>query len=246
MGVQGHCRSYVLRTVHCPGCKYFGICVFEECISLAQIGYQRAATNQLAPQAQFRPQAFEKCSALLHLDFEQTEYDPANLYRCQPECCFLEARIVSLLPADFNWIGSAACELCKRLQSADLSRTEVSEILGSTFAYMAPLDPSFNVGREEAEANTASTVFDLQASQAASYIPGSRVVIVTTGLVWDQKGQSHSALNTHMENVDFLISEEAQQDMDLKSAFAPAVPQQPFFRAMLGDPKQHIVLLFFL
>ena len=94
------------------------------------------------------------------------------------------------------------------------------------------------VGREEAEANTASTVFDLQASQAASHIPGSRVVIVTTGLVWDQKGQSHSTLNTHMENVDFLISEEAQQDMDLKSAFAPAVPRQPFFRAMLGDPKQ--------
>ena len=41
-----------------------------------------------------------------------------------------------------------------------------------------------------------------------------------------------------MENVDFLISEEAQQDMDLKSAFAPAVPRQPFFRAILGDPKQ--------
>ena len=94
------------------------------------------------------------------------------------------------------------------------------------------------VGREEAEANTASTVYDLQASHAASYIPGSRVVIVTTGLVWDQKGQTHSTLNTHMENVDFLISEEAQQDMDLKSAFAPAVPRQPFFRALLGDPKQ--------
>ena len=86
------------------------------------------------------------------------------------------------------------------------------------------------VGREEAEANTASAVYDLQASHATSYIPGSRVVIVTTGLVWDQKGQAHSTLNTHMENVDFLISEEAQQDMDLKSAFAPAVPRQPFFR----------------
>ena len=52
------------------------------------------------------------------------------------------------------------------------------------------------------------------------------------------KKESHSALYTHMENVDFLISEEAQQDMDLKSAFAPAVPRQPFFRAMFGDPKQ--------
>ena len=33
-----------------------------------------------------------------------------------------------------------------------------------------------------------------------------------------------------MENVDLLIGEEAQQDMDLKSAFAPTVPRQPFFR----------------
>ena len=40
------------------------------------------------------------------------------------------------------------------------------------------------------------------------------------------------------ENVDLLRSEEAQQDMDLKSAFAPTVPQQPFFRLLLGDPKQ--------
>ena len=94
------------------------------------------------------------------------------------------------------------------------------------------------VSREEAETNTACTEYDLRASDAASYIPGCHVVIVTTGLVWDQKGQTHSTLNTHMENVDLLISEEAQQDMDLKSAFAPTVPRQPFFRLLLGDPKQ--------
>ena len=41
-----------------------------------------------------------------------------------------------------------------------------------------------------------------------------------------------------MENVDLLISEEAQQDMDLKSAFAPAVPRQAFFRILLGDPNK--------
>ena len=93
------------------------------------------------------------------------------------------------------------------------------------------------VSREEAETNTACTAYDLRASDAAPYIPGCHVVIVTTGLVWDQKGQTHSTLNTHMENVD-LLSEEAQQDMDLKSAFAPAVPRQPFFRLLLGDPKQ--------
>ena len=94
------------------------------------------------------------------------------------------------------------------------------------------------VSREEAEANTACTSYDLRASEAAPYIPGCRVVIVTTGLVWDQKGQTHSTLNTHMENVDLLISEEAQQDMDLKSAFAPAVPRRAFFRLLLGDPRQ--------
>ena len=41
-----------------------------------------------------------------------------------------------------------------------------------------------------------------------------------------------------MEDVDILINEEAQQDMDLKTAFTPAVPRHPFFRAILGDPKQ--------
>ena len=134
-------RSYVLRTVLAPGCKHFGMCVFEECCSLVQLGAQGDAANQLAPQAQFRPRAFEKCSALRQICFEQTEYDPANLTRCLPECCFLEARIVSShLPADFTWIGPAACELCNRLQLVDLSRTDISEILGSTFAHSSQLE----------------------------------------------------------------------------------------------------------
>ena len=59
--------------------------------------------------------------------------------------------------------------------------------------------------REEAETNTACTVYDLRASDAAPYIPGYHVVIVTTGLVWD---------------------------------LARTVPRQPFFRLLLGDPKQ--------
>ena len=69
------------------------------------------------------------------LNFEKAEYDPTNLTRCLPECCFLEAGIVSLsLPPDFTWIGLAACERCLQLQSVDLSRTEISKMLGSTFA----------------------------------------------------------------------------------------------------------------
>ena len=46
-------RNYVLRTVTAPGCKYFGLWVFEECYSLAQIGDQSTTVNQLSPQAQF-------------------------------------------------------------------------------------------------------------------------------------------------------------------------------------------------
>ena len=98
------------------------------------------ATNQVAPQAQFRPRAFEKCTALRQINFEKAEYDPTNLTRCLPECCFLEAGIVSpYLPSDFTWIGPAACEHCARLQLVDLSRTEISEILGSTFAHCSQL-----------------------------------------------------------------------------------------------------------
>ena len=42
------------------------------------------------------------------------------------------------------------------------------------------------VSREEAETNTACTAY----SDPASYIPGCHVVFATTGLVWDQKGQT--------------------------------------------------------
>ena len=47
-----------------------------------------------------------------------------------------------------------------------------------------------------------------------------------------------SARGTPWIPFDLLISEEAQQDMDLKSAFAPAVPRRAFFRQLLGDPRQ--------
>ena len=91
------------------------------------------------------------------------------------------------------------------------------------------------VGREEAVANTASTPYDLAMQHCASAIPKAKVVIATTGLVWEQKAHVHSPMRVHMESVDILVSEEAQQDMDLKSAFVPAVPRQPFFRLLLGD-----------
>ena len=75
-------------------------------------------------------------AALRHLDLGQSEYNPANLTRCLPECCFLEAGITSLsLPPNFTWIGPAACERCLQLQLVDLSSAEVTEITGSAFAH---------------------------------------------------------------------------------------------------------------
>ena len=94
------------------------------------------------------------------------------------------------------------------------------------------------VGREEAAANTASTQYDIAVQQCAAAIPKAKVVIATTGSVWEQKAHIHSPLRAHMEKNDILVGEEAQQDMDLKSAFVPAVPRQPFLRLLLGDPKQ--------
>ena len=83
-------RCYVLRAVTAPGCRQFGIKVFEACRSLTQIGTTQHPDNPLAPQAQFRPRAFEKCTALRHLNMDKAEYDPANPNRCLPECCFQE------------------------------------------------------------------------------------------------------------------------------------------------------------
>ena len=71
-------RCHLLRAVTAPGRRQFGIKVFEACCSLTQIGATQHSDNQLAPQAQFRLRAFEKCTTLRHLNMEQTEYDPAN------------------------------------------------------------------------------------------------------------------------------------------------------------------------
>ena len=57
-----------------------------------------------------------------------------------PDCCFLEAGIVSLhLPADFTWKGLPPVSVA-RLQPVDLSRTDLSQILGSTFAHCSQLE----------------------------------------------------------------------------------------------------------
>ena len=133
---RAFCRCYALRRVLAPGCKDFGTQVFAECCSLLQVGIRNDTTNQLAPQAELRPRAFHKCTALRQLDLELSEYNSNSVMRVLPECCFLEAGLTSLtLPSDFTWIGPAACERCLQLQLVDLSRTEITEIMNCAFAH---------------------------------------------------------------------------------------------------------------
>ena len=129
-------RCYALRRVLAPGCKEFGTQVFAECCSLLQVGLRNDTTNQLAPQAELRPRAFHRCTALRQLDFELLEYNANSVTRALPECCFLEAGLTSLiLPSDFTWIGPAACERCLQLVQVDLSQTEITEIMNCAFAH---------------------------------------------------------------------------------------------------------------
>ena len=40
---------------------------------------------------------------------------------------------------NMSWMGPAACEHCNRLQTVDISRTDISEIQGGTFARCSQL-----------------------------------------------------------------------------------------------------------
>ena len=73
--------------------------------------------------------------------FEQTEAHTLNCTRYIPEGCFLGSGIEHLeLTADFNFVGPATCENCKRLQRVDLFGTDITAIWGSTFAHCSHLE----------------------------------------------------------------------------------------------------------
>ena len=85
-------------------CTQSGPCrmqaIWTQCLSLTQVEAAEDTINQLAPQAQVSPHAFERCSAL-GVNFERTEWDPANLERCLR---LLGVGIAQLdLPPDFNF-----------------------------------------------------------------------------------------------------------------------------------------------
>lgn len=57
---------------------------------------------------------------------DKADCGAAHSNRSLPDCCFLEAGIVSLsLPPDFDWVGPAACARCQQLQTVDLSQTSI-------------------------------------------------------------------------------------------------------------------------
>ena len=113
---------YVLHTVTAPGCIDFGCWAFEECHALAWVGDPDQGD-------------FEKCRTLRTIGLERTRYNPRDPNRVIPEGCFLGTGLEMIdLPADFSWIGPAAFEHCTRLQTVDISRTGIQEIVGNAFA----------------------------------------------------------------------------------------------------------------
>ena len=92
------------------------------------------------------------------------------------------------------------------------------------------------VRKEEAETNTECTDYDLRASDAASYIPGCHVVIVTTGL----SGTKKDRLTPHSTPIwKMWTCSLAKRHSRIWTSNLPLRRQfPPFFRLLLGDPKQ--------
>ena len=129
---------YVLKEVITPGCVQFSRRVFAECCSLSEVGIgnDAEAINDLAPGAQLGRFAFESCLTLTSINFVM---DKTNQPRTLPDGSFCGAGIESLcLPCDFH-NSPKACENCKRLVEVNLTRTEITAILSSTFAHCVAL-----------------------------------------------------------------------------------------------------------
>ena len=106
-----------------------------------------------SPPSTIAASCVSRMHGLHHLNLGTSGCSPAYPNRSLPDCCFLEAGIVALfLPPDFHRIGSAACVSCQQLQTVDLSKTCIIEILGSTFAYCSQLSLPRNLRIIEQEA----------------------------------------------------------------------------------------------
>ena len=93
------------------------------------------------------------------------------------------------------------------------------------------------VGAEEAVANTASTTYDKVMLHCAGIILGARVVVATAGLIWEQKGQTHSPLRAHMESLDVLTRRSPTRHGP-QVCLCPSSSTAFLSKILLGDPWQ--------
>ena len=116
----------MLHTVTALGCIDFGCWAFEECHALAWVGdWHRRRGSTSEPSRNAVP-----CEQLASKNLNTTHET-----RIGSEGCFLGTGLEMIaLPADFSWIGPAAFEHCTSLQTVDISRTGIQEIVGGTFA----------------------------------------------------------------------------------------------------------------
>ena len=114
--------------------------MFAECCSLGRVGVSQETddSNVLAPGAQLGRYAFESCLTLTSITFARGH---TNKPRALPEGAFCGAGIEQLcLPGDFHNIGPRACENCKGLVEVNLTCTEITALLHSTFAHCVALN----------------------------------------------------------------------------------------------------------
>ena len=90
------------------------------------------------------------------------------------------------------------------------------------------------VSREEHMANGARTRYDIAMQYCSGAIPKAKVVIATTGLVWEQKAHMHSALKVQT----FWWGRKPSKTWTSSPLSSGAIPRQPFLRLLFGDPKQ--------
>ena len=129
---------YVLREVAAPGVSSTA----EECLRsaapLVELVSVKKLMTVLAPGAQLGRYAFESCLTLTSITFAR---DHTNKPRALPEGAFCGAGIEQLcLPGDFHNIGPRACENCKGLVEVNLTCTEITALLHSTFAHCVALN----------------------------------------------------------------------------------------------------------
>ena len=109
---------------------------FQGCCVLREVAPPGCV--QTAEEAQLGRHAFESCLTLTSITFAR---DHTNKPRALPEGAFCGAGIEQLcLAGDFYNIGPRACENCKGLVEVNLTCTEITALLHSTFAHCVALN----------------------------------------------------------------------------------------------------------